>query len=118
MATQSIFVGAMPLRPSIGRWIGAVVPLDYSRPKVLTMAWVKPELAAIGVSIRKDESGDYRVNFRGFPEDTAYYCPDLDDAYDTAVAMYRRQNGLDGCEHATSANGVCLECFATMREVN
>jgi hypothetical protein len=116
MATQSIFIGAMPqLRPTIGRWIGAAVPLDYSRPKVLTLAWVKPELGAIGMTCRKTDGDDYRVNFRGFPEDSAYYTPDLDDAYNTAVMMHR---GLGcKCDHATHSNGLCLECGVIV-EVN
>ena len=112
MATQSIFVGGMPsMRPTIGRWIGAAVPLDYSRPKSLTLGWVKTELAAIGMSCRKDEGGDFRVNFRAFPEDSAYYTNDLDDAYNTALMMHRASSGLsEKCDHATHTNGLCLEC--------
>jgi hypothetical protein len=46
-------------------------------------AFVKAELQALGLVIRKTEYGEYRVNFKGGHEATAYYTTDLADALDT-----------------------------------
>lgn len=40
-----------------------------------------------GCVIRRTDWGEYRVNFRGGKEATAYYTTDLTDAVDTARAM-------------------------------
>ena len=45
------------------------------------------ELKARGVIVRRTPWGEYRVNFKGGREATAYYTTDIDDAKDTAVAM-------------------------------
>jgi hypothetical protein len=47
---------------------------------------VRKELRKYGIAILKVE-GEYRVNFRGGKEATAYYTNDLRDAYDTGIAM-------------------------------
>lgn len=39
-----------------------------------------------GMSLRKND-GEYRVNFSGGREATAYYTNDLEDAVDTAFAL-------------------------------
>jgi hypothetical protein len=40
-------------------------------------------------------SGDYRVNFRGGNETTAYYTDSLEDAVNTAVEMARKRGVRD-----------------------
>ena len=54
----------------------------------MTLAQVKAELKQVNVTIRKRD-GEYRVNFRGGAEATAYYTNDLDDARQTGLAMRR-----------------------------
>lgn len=53
-----------------------------------TFAQVKAELREIGITISVDRDyGEYRVNFAGGSEATAYYTNDIDDALDTGCAM-------------------------------
>ena len=54
----------------------------------LTLAMVRATLRAVGVVITKGED-EYRVNFRGGNECTAYYTNDLEDARGTGLAMMR-----------------------------
>lgn len=53
----------------------------------MTIKQAKDELASLGISLRKTEFGEFRVNFRGDPEGGAYYTNDLDDAVTTGYAM-------------------------------
>ena len=55
-----------------------------------TLADAKKELASIGISIRKEDD-EYRVNFKGGTEDTAYYTDDLDDAVGTGKLMAKEK---------------------------
>lgn len=59
----------------------------------LTIAEVRKQLAVVGISIRR-EDGEYRVNFRGGKESTAYYTNDLRDALGTGLRMAREVTGL------------------------
>lgn len=52
----------------------------------MTLEQVREELGRVGVTIRKRD-GEYRVNFRGGKEATAYYTTDLEDALQTGLAM-------------------------------
>ena len=61
----------LPLRPT-----GAP-----SRPTV------RARLRAAGMTIRVTPDGQYRVNFLGGCESTAFYTLDLDDALKTGLAM-------------------------------
>jgi hypothetical protein len=45
----------------------------------------------LGLTLRKDRSGDYRVNFRDGNENTAYYTDSLENAVNTAVEMIRKR---------------------------
>jgi hypothetical protein len=46
------------------------------------------QVRPLGMVLRSDmETGEYRVNFKGRRETTAYYTPDLEDAVNTARAM-------------------------------
>ena len=45
------------------------------------------ELKARGVIVRRTPWDEYRVNFKGGQEATAYYTTDIDDAKDTAVVL-------------------------------
>jgi hypothetical protein len=51
------------------------------------------ECCALGVRLMR-VNGEYRVNFMGGKEATAYYTNDLQDAVNTAIAMvkYRRED--------------------------
>ena len=44
-------------------------------------------LAEIGVSLRKTDCGEFRVNFKGGREDSAYYTNCIHDAIETGKAM-------------------------------
>jgi hypothetical protein len=52
----------------------------------LTLEHVRKELRQIGMVITHVDD-EYRVNFKGGDEATAYYTNDLDDAHGTALAM-------------------------------
>lgn len=45
------------------------------------------QVRALGMTLTR-RAGEYRVNFRGGGEETAYYTPDLGDAVGTAHAMH------------------------------
>ena len=65
----------------------------------LTIAQAQAELARHGIVLRKkDPYGDFRVNFRGGDEATAYYTTDLDDALATGLAMARQRGGAEATE--------------------
>jgi hypothetical protein len=55
----------------------------------LTIKNVRASLAALGLSIRKNSCGEFRVNFKNGKEATAYYTDCLSDALNTGVAMVR-----------------------------
>jgi hypothetical protein len=63
---------------------------ETTKPQALTLTKVRAELRAIGVVITRTEWDEYRVNFRGGNEATAYYTNDLEDARDTGLDMMRR----------------------------
>jgi hypothetical protein len=59
----------------------------------------------MGITIRKTEHDEYRVNYLGGTEATAYYTPHLDDAVQTGTAMaaemrrnpsYKKYSGREG----------------------
>jgi DNA repair protein RadC len=57
-------------------------------PAGLTVAQVQAQLRPLGIVLRKkDAYGDFRVNYRGGSDSTAYHTPDLDDALATGLAM-------------------------------
>jgi hypothetical protein len=53
----------------------------------LTQKTVRAALSRVGISFRKTDCGEYRVNFRNGREETAYYTDDLSDALNTGIAM-------------------------------
>ena len=54
----------------------------------MTQKQAQAILAAFGMTMRKTNAGDYRVNFRvGGTESSAYYTDCIDDAVDTGKAM-------------------------------
>lgn len=65
-----------------------VHPVGKHRPYgvKLTLRDAKRELAEHGIAISKGDD-DYRVNFRGGREATAYYTNDIDDAVTTGIRM-------------------------------
>ncbi len=56
---------------------------------MMVLARARMILRALGIVIRR-EDGEFRVNFRGGDEATAYYTDDLDDAVETGQDMARR----------------------------
>lgn len=67
-------------------------------PARLTLADARTRAQSMGMSLtRKDD--EYRVNFRGGCEDTAYYTNDLADALATARDMSERAARLGRCAH-------------------
>ena len=78
------------------RWIGGteagVVPGELqirrrSSLRRVAVADVKRRLARASIAFRKKADGEYRVNFRGGREDTAYYTNTLADAFETGRTM-------------------------------
>jgi hypothetical protein len=63
---------------------------DMARPS--TLADLRASLAEVGCTVRKD-GAEYRVNFKGGSEATAYYTDDMQDARDTGHAMAARKVG-------------------------
>lgn len=60
----------------------------------LTQSAVRIELRKVGVVLNRTEWSEYRVNFLGGREATAYYTNDLEDARYTGLAMAARKTGL------------------------
>jgi len=57
----------------------------------------------LGMVLRTDrEWGEYRVNFKGGREATAYYTPDLEDAVNTARAMAKWRDDKAAASDQTS----------------
>lgn len=54
--------------------------------KCLSLTNVRRRLARVGITIGKRDD-EYRVNFRGGREATAYYTNDIEDALGTGIAM-------------------------------
>lgn len=59
--------------------------------KKMSLKEATSRLCGSGMTIRRTDCGEYRVNFRGGAEATAYYSDDIDDAYATALLMRQRQ---------------------------
>lgn len=53
----------------------------------MTIKAAKAYLRPLGIVITKTAYGEYRVNFKGGREETAYYTNDLKDAVGTGAAM-------------------------------
>jgi hypothetical protein len=64
----------------------------------LTLTSVRTQLRQIGVVIKTTEWSEYRVNFRGAGEATAYYTGDLEDARDTGIAMVAQNPGTGAAQ--------------------
>lgn len=47
------------------------------------------EMRSLGLVLKRDETGEWRVNFKGGRDGTAYYASDLDDAVATGRSMAR-----------------------------
>lgn len=62
----------------------------YGGSRRNTLAQAKEEMDLLGIAISK-RSGEYRVNFRGGDEGTAYYTDDLGDAVATGRDMALRR---------------------------
>jgi hypothetical protein len=65
-------------------------------------------LSGIGVSLTHRE-GEYRVNFKGGTEDTAYYTNDLKDAVGTGIEMVKRK-GVYGANPGHTTTKCCVVC--------
>jgi hypothetical protein len=59
--------------------------------KAMTLQEAKSIARHLGLTLRLQRSGDYRVNFRDGNETTAYYTDNLEDAVNTAVEMARKR---------------------------
>lgn len=57
----------------------------------MTLKEARAILSPLGISLRKTEYGEYRVNFKGGKEATAGYQTDLDDAVATGRDMAARK---------------------------
>lgn len=57
----------------------------------MTIRDAKLEVAKLGMVLSKTEHGEFRVNFKGGSEATAYYTDDLDDAVGTARLMSKEK---------------------------
>jgi hypothetical protein len=62
-------------------------PLDG--PK-LNRDVVRKALQKLGITVRRTEHEEYRINYRGGAEATAYYTNELADALHTGVAMFQQ----------------------------
>lgn len=66
----------------------------------MTLKNLTEKCRAMGLTCRKRD-GEYRINYKGGSEETAYYTDDMGDALDTAVCMHRAQQeriagGIEG----------------------
>jgi len=69
----------------------------------------------LGLTLRQVRSGDYRVNFRGGNEMTAYYTDSLENAVNTAVEMDRtcRAATWIGCSISVVSDCICFPKIVT-----
>jgi hypothetical protein len=63
-----------------------------------TIAQAKATLNFHGMVLRKTD-GEYRVNFRGGKEATAYYTTDIDDAVATGIKMMEKAHRDFDCHY-------------------
>lgn len=61
-------------------------------PKLPSVPDIKRVLSAYGVTARRTQDREIRVNLLGFPEKTAYYTDDSLDALHTGIDMARRNS--------------------------
>lgn len=62
----------------------------------MTQAQCKKALQRVGMTFKKTEAGDFRVNFKDGDESTASYSDSLADSFDTACAMAKARQVCDG----------------------
>lgn len=60
--------------------------------KTPTIKQAREVLRPLGISISKTDFNEFRVNFSGGKEATAYYASDIPDAIDTGKDMARRRD--------------------------
>jgi hypothetical protein len=53
----------------------------------------RKQLQALGLVLKRTPDGEWRVNFKGGDEETAYYATDLTDALDTGRMMAAAAGG-------------------------
>lgn len=82
----------------------------------MTLKTAKLLCNAIDCSFAKRD-GEYRVNFLGATDATAYYTTDLYDAVDTAVEMHR-QWGPTACRQWSASLDATRLHFATPRDLD
>jgi len=77
------------------------------KTRKLTVAKARSILSGLGLVLSRDTvgsgptgSGEFRVNFRGGREATAYYTDDLDDAFATGCSMAAQR-----ARHTSAAKG-------------
>lgn len=58
-----------------------------NEPHRLTLRYVRDELRELGVTVKKDQAGDFVVRIKGSPPDHGYFTRDIRDALDTGRAM-------------------------------
>lgn len=68
-----------------------------------TLEGVRVNLRSYGIVISKKD-GEYRVNFKGGTEGTAYYTNDLQDAENTGIAMYEERKGQQNLASAGASS--------------
>lgn len=76
-------------------WIGKAVKSRIAEiaNKKMTFKEAQKWAQSKGLVLTKDaDSGEYRVNFKGGKEATAYYTDDLPDAVGTGEAMCKERN--------------------------
>ena len=59
--------------------------------RLRTFRQAKRDLSFLGITLLHSYGTEFKVNFRGGPESTAYYTSDIEDAYNTAILMAKAQ---------------------------
>ena len=72
----------------------------------MTLQEAKSIARHLGLTLRKVRSGSYRVNFRDGNEISARYTDDLEEAVNTAVAMARARDLVQGGNTPTASGQV------------
>lgn len=63
--------------------------------KQTSQAYVTAILSSLNITLRKI-NGEFRVNYKGGRESSAYYTDDLQDAFDTGKAMHYNLPAREG----------------------
>jgi hypothetical protein len=93
------FFDRRKLQESVIAYAREMGMLVKRKPPKLKQKEVFAQIRALGLTVKRDEAGEFRVTVKGVPakraEELAYYTNDLQDLLSTAHAIIRHEDQLD-----------------------